>query len=153
MLRCVRLFVTLCYGLYFCDPRNCSLASSSVHGIFQARIFEWVAISNFRRSSRLKHRQKEPLFLHWQAVLTTYPLGKPALLLKNGLLWERINNILKCHCQQIQERDQCRPKSPYLFHLRNSILEHTQKCILGSLVHNAATLAFCLLGVSISISQ
>ena len=104
MLRCVRLFVTLSYGLYFCDPRNCSLASSSVHGIFQARIFEWVAISNFRRSSWLKHRQKEPLFLHWQAVLTTYPLGKPALLLKNGLLWERINNILKCHCQQIQER-------------------------------------------------
>ena len=27
-----------------CDPMNCSLPGSSVHGIFQARILEWVAI-------------------------------------------------------------------------------------------------------------
>ena len=29
--------------LTLCDPMNCSLTSSSVHGIFQARIPEWVA--------------------------------------------------------------------------------------------------------------
>ena len=29
----------------FCDPMNCSLPGSSVHGILQARILEWVAIS------------------------------------------------------------------------------------------------------------
>ena len=34
-----------------CDPMNCSLPGSSVHGIFQARILEWVAISFSRRSS------------------------------------------------------------------------------------------------------
>ena len=28
-----------------CDPMNCSLLGSSVHGILQARILEWVAIS------------------------------------------------------------------------------------------------------------
>ena len=28
-----------------CDPIYCSPAGSSVHGIFQARILEWVAIS------------------------------------------------------------------------------------------------------------
>ena len=28
-----------------CDPIDCSLPGSSVHGIFQARILEWVAIS------------------------------------------------------------------------------------------------------------
>ena len=28
-----------------CDPMGCSLPGSSVHGIFQARILEWVAIS------------------------------------------------------------------------------------------------------------
>ena len=28
-----------------CDPMNCSLPDSSVHGILQARILEWVAIS------------------------------------------------------------------------------------------------------------
>ena len=27
------------------DPRDCSLPGSSVHGIFQARVLEWVAIS------------------------------------------------------------------------------------------------------------
>ena len=27
-----------------CDPRDCSLPGSSVHGIFQARILEWGAI-------------------------------------------------------------------------------------------------------------
>ena len=33
---------------------NCSLPCSSVHGIFQARILEWVAISFSRRSSRCR---------------------------------------------------------------------------------------------------
>ena len=27
-----------------CDPMDCSLSESSVHGIFQARVLEWVAI-------------------------------------------------------------------------------------------------------------
>ena len=27
----------------FCDPMDCSLPGTSVHGIFQARILEWVA--------------------------------------------------------------------------------------------------------------
>ena len=31
--------------LTFSDPMDCSLPSSSVHGIFQARILEWVAIA------------------------------------------------------------------------------------------------------------
>ena len=28
-----------------CDPMNCSLPGSSIHGIFQARVLEWVAIA------------------------------------------------------------------------------------------------------------
>ena len=44
-------FAQLCLTL--CDPRNCSsLQGSSIHGIYQARILEWVAISFSRRSSR-----------------------------------------------------------------------------------------------------
>ena len=27
-----------------CDPMDCSLSGSSVHGIFQARVLEWIAI-------------------------------------------------------------------------------------------------------------
>ena len=34
-----------------CDPMDCSLPGSSVHGIFQARILGWVPISFSRRSS------------------------------------------------------------------------------------------------------
>ena len=35
-----------------CDPMDCSPQSSSVHGILQARVLEWVAISFSRGSSR-----------------------------------------------------------------------------------------------------
>ena len=35
-----------------CDPTDCSLPGSSVHGILQVRILEWVAISFSRGSSR-----------------------------------------------------------------------------------------------------
>ena len=34
-----------------CDPMDCSLRGSPVHGIFQARILEWVAISFSNRST------------------------------------------------------------------------------------------------------
>ena len=36
---------------YFCHTMDCSPPSSSVHGIFQARILEWVAISFSKGSS------------------------------------------------------------------------------------------------------
>ena len=35
-----------------CDPMDCSLPGSSIHGILQASILEWVAISFSRRSSQ-----------------------------------------------------------------------------------------------------
>ena len=38
------------------DPMDCSLPGSSVHGLFQARVLEWVAISFSRGSSRPKDR-------------------------------------------------------------------------------------------------
>ena len=34
-----------------CDPNDCNPPGSSVHGIFQARILEWVAILFSRGSS------------------------------------------------------------------------------------------------------
>ena len=42
----------LCQTL--CNPMDCSLPGSSVHGIFQARILEWVGISSSRGSSQLR---------------------------------------------------------------------------------------------------
>ena len=43
---------TIAYKVWLCDPVDCSLSGSSLHGIFQARILEWVAISFSRGSSR-----------------------------------------------------------------------------------------------------
>ena len=38
--------------LTLCDPMDCSVAGSSVHGIFQTRILEWVAVAFSKGSSQ-----------------------------------------------------------------------------------------------------
>ena len=38
-----------------CDPMDCSLPGSSVHGILQARILEWVAVPSSRGPSRSRN--------------------------------------------------------------------------------------------------
>ena len=38
--------------LTFCDPIDCSLSGSSVRGILQARILEWVAMPSSRGASQ-----------------------------------------------------------------------------------------------------
>ena len=50
------LYPCMCMLNYFgrvwlCDPMDCSLPGSSVHGILQARILEWVAMPSSRGSS------------------------------------------------------------------------------------------------------
>ena len=42
--------------LTLCDPMDCSLPGSSVHGILQAIVLEWIAISFSRGSSRPRDR-------------------------------------------------------------------------------------------------
>ena len=49
--------VSLLY-LTLCDPMDCNPPSSSVHGILQARILEWAAISFSRGSSRPRDRTR-----------------------------------------------------------------------------------------------
>ena len=41
-----------------CDPMDCSLPGSSLHGILQARVLEWVTISFSRGSSRPRDRTR-----------------------------------------------------------------------------------------------
>ena len=58
-----------------CDPMDCSLPGSSLHGILQARVLEWVAIS-FSRG--LPDPGIEPWSPAFQAdALTPEPPGKP----------------------------------------------------------------------------
>ena len=42
--------------LTLCNPTDCSLPGSCVHGILQARILEWVAMPSSRGSSRPRDR-------------------------------------------------------------------------------------------------
>ena len=59
--------VKLCLTLL--DPMDCSLPGSSDHGIFQAKVLEWVAISSSRGPSQPRDR----ILYHWatwEAYLT-----------------------------------------------------------------------------------
>ena len=64
------LVTKLC--LTFCGPMDCSPPDSSVHGISQARILEWVAISFSRESSPPRDRTGvscigRQILYHWAA--------------------------------------------------------------------------------------
>ena len=50
-----------------CNPMNCSLPDSSVYGLLQARILEWVATPFSKGSSRPRH--ENPGLLHYKQVL------------------------------------------------------------------------------------
>ena len=69
-----------------CDPLDCSPPGSSVHGILQARILEWVAMPFSRGSSQSRHQTCVSYLLHWQAdSLPLAPSGSPRTL------WLRAN--------------------------------------------------------------
>ena len=61
--------------LTLCDPRDCSLPGSSVHGILQARILEWVAILFSRESSQ--GRDWTWVFCIAGIFFTIWATGKP----------------------------------------------------------------------------
>ena len=60
-----------------CDPRDCSLPVSSVHGILQARVLEWVAILSSRGSSRPRDWTQPSCFCLLLVLLPfgLYPTG------------------------------------------------------------------------------
>ena len=69
---CCCLIIQSCQTLY--NPMDCSLPGSSVHGILQARILEWVAISSSRGSSQPRDRTRVS---HTTGIFfTTEPPGK-----------------------------------------------------------------------------
>ena len=47
----LKMYEHVCSVASDCDPMDCNPPGSSVHGIFQARILEWVAIPFSRGSS------------------------------------------------------------------------------------------------------
>ena len=53
-------FAVLCLVAYvpLCDPMDCSPTGSSVHGLLQARILEWVAMPSSRGSSQTRDQSQ-----------------------------------------------------------------------------------------------
>ena len=51
----------LCPAL--CNPMDCNLPGSTVHGILQARLLEWVAVPSSRGSSQPGMEPKFPMSL------------------------------------------------------------------------------------------
>ena len=61
-----------------CDPTDCSLPGSPAHGIFQARILEWVAVSFSRGSFQPRDEPVSPMSAALAGrFFTTEPLRKP----------------------------------------------------------------------------
>ena len=73
------LVAKLCLAL--CNPMDCSPPGFSVHGILQARILEWVAISFFR--GIFLTQGSNPRLLHWQ--VGSLPLSRHGSPLAGGL--------------------------------------------------------------------
>ena len=69
--------------LTLCDPMGCSPPGSSVHGILQARILEWVAISFSRGSSRPRDQIRSP------ALQADTLISEPPVLLRTRLISKR----------------------------------------------------------------
>ena len=62
-----------------CDPMDCSLPGSSVRGILQARILEWIAISFSRGSSWPRDRTWVSCKNLWQILYCLSQLGSAEL--------------------------------------------------------------------------
>ena len=63
-----------------CNPMACSLPDSSVLGILQARMLEWIAMPIFRGSSRPRNQTRISCGSCIAGrFFTTEPLGKPPL--------------------------------------------------------------------------
>ena len=60
-----------------CDPMDCGPPGSSVHGILQARILEWVAMLSFRDLPDLEIKSMSPVALALHVDFTTEPPAKP----------------------------------------------------------------------------
>ena len=65
----------LSHALLFVTPWTVALPGSSVHGVLQARLLEWVAISSFSGSLDLSI---DPVSPAWAVgFFTAEPAGKP----------------------------------------------------------------------------
>ena len=91
---------------FFVDTMECSPQGSSVHGILQARILEWVALPFSRDLPNPGIELTSPHLLHWQ--VSSLPLAPPEKLLK--LSYDPTIPLLGIYPEKtIIEKDMCTP--------------------------------------------
>ena len=72
-----------------CNPMNCSPSGSSVHGIFQAKILEWVAIA-FSRGSSWPRDWTQVSCMQADSLLSELPMNSHVTNTHNKLSWKDI---------------------------------------------------------------
>ena len=125
---CVCAFTHMTLATWLCNPMNYSPSVSSVHGIFQARILEWVAIPFSRGSFQPRDQGSNPCLLHWQV---------------NSLAWIHLGSLETMY-------NLINKYSLWVFIiLKNDENFHKQlnwKKILSHLFHQELLSIFCILG-------
>ena len=116
--------------LTLCDPMDCSLSGSSIHGILQVGILEWVAISFSSRSSQPRD---------WTQV--SHIVGRHFTVWATREVQERwdycINTILEPMSGALREQMSQRPS---LMLAKAQMINHQRKCFF-----------FCLIIIEVSM--
>ena len=79
--------------IWLCSPMDCSLAGSSIHGISQARILEWVSISYETAKETLMYRTV--LWTLWERVRVGR-FGRMALKHVKYHVWNELPVQVRC---------------------------------------------------------
>ena len=105
--------------LSLCNAMNCSPPGSSVHGILQERILEWVAMTSSRGSSRTRNRTRVACLLRWQ--VGSLPLAQPG----KSKLRRKTRQVSRLISQiKVSMTEEGYPQSePRISHLQNGILK------------------------------
>ena len=80
-----------------CDPTDCSLPGSSVHGIFQARLLAWVAISFSSQCRRRKQSQvqEDPTCHRATKVTRTRQKVSPCSATREATVMRSVSNAAR----------------------------------------------------------
>ena len=115
-------------GPTLCDPMDCSLPGFSVHGIFQARVLEWVAISFSRGSSQPRDWTQVSLivgkWLYSQANSFIY-LGNILPNQNEALLIENVTTMLTWLISFMSDRSKVKVRIPLGLRLKERWLFFT----------------------------
>ena len=108
-----------------CDSMDFSLPGSFVHGVFQARIREWVAIPFSREFSQPRDQTPVSCLIHQESPVSLYMLPNSAVILEQNefllilfVLWQLTHRLCV-----LRFKDEVVPSNP-----SNHVLFLDMKC-------------------------